>query len=120
MASGDDVQELWLPNSHMRQEATVPSTTVEALAAVRGYMVPRYIDRLPDGRRVAELHQKDISRVEDGYGCGECLAMFDHRFSNCPSCGHLLEPNRDIVDHRPDYWQPYDGRTSAEILGGNG
>ena len=110
MANGDDTQTLWLPNSHMRQEATVPSTTAAALDAVKGYMVPRYIDRLPDGRRVAELYQKDIQRVEDGYGCGECLAMFDQKFRNCPSCGHLMDIHRDIVDFQPDYWK--DGPTT--------
>lgn len=110
---------LWLPDSVMRQEATVQSTTVDALQYVQGYMVPRYIDRLPDGRRVAELYQNDIDRVADGYGCGECLAMFNRRFSECPSCGHRMDANADIVDFRPPYWDDYEGRTSAEILGGD-
>ena len=116
MASGDDYTTLWLPNSHLRQEATIPSTSLAALDAVRGYMVPQYVDRLPDGRRVAQLYRNDIQRIADGYGCAECLAKFEQRFKNCPSCGHELEPNRDIVDWNPAYWQPDKGRTSAEIL----
>ena len=108
MASGDDSQTLWLPNSYMREEATIPSTTRERLEAVRGYMVPIYVDRLPDGRRVASLDAKDLQRVADGYACGngQCLAKFDQRFKNCPSCGHELDPNKDIVDWLPDYWKP--------------
>jgi hypothetical protein len=106
VASGDDVSTLWLPRQVMRQEAEVPSTTVAALEAVKGYMIPRYVDRLPDGRRVAELRADDLRRVEDGYGCGECLANFDQRFQNCPGCGHKLDANRDIVDFLPDYWKP--------------
>lgn len=116
MASGDDYTTLWVPNSHMREEATIPSTTPAALEAVTGYMIPEYIDRLPDGRRVAQMYKRDIDRVTEGYGCGECLAKFDQRFPNCPSCGHRLDPNRDIVDWNPPYWQDYEGRTSEEIL----
>lgn len=90
----------------MRERATVPSTTVAALDAVQGYMVPRYIDTLKDGRRVAELNQQDLQRVYDGYACGECLAKFGQRFTNCPGCGHELDAGKDIVDFRPDYWLP--------------
>ena len=118
MASGDDLSTLWLPDSHMRQEATVPSVSRHTLDAVKGYMIPGYIDRLPDGRRVAQMEARDIQRIQEGYGCGECLAKFDQRFKNCPGCSHELEPNRDIVDWDPDYWQPYEGRTSEEILKG--
>lgn len=106
MASGDDSITLWLPNQVMRQEAEIPSVGLASLEAVRGYMIPRYVDRLPDGRRVAELNRHDLDRVNDGYGCGECLAKFDQRFKDCPSCGHTLDANRDIVDFRPDYWKP--------------
>lgn len=102
----------------MRQEATVPSTTLDALREVKGYFVPIYVDRYPDGRRVALLREKDVDRIADGYGCGECLAFFDRAFANCPSCGHDLSPEKDIVDFAPDYWNPDEGRTSDEILKG--
>lgn len=101
----------------MRERATVPGVDVQALlTAVKGYMIPRYIDVLPDGRRVAELRAHDLQRVADGYGCGECLAMFEKRFARCPGCSHELDVNRDIVDWSPAYWQPNVGRTSEEIL----
>lgn len=113
MPEGDT---LWLPNSTMREEATVRATSIEALMQVRGYFVPIYVDRHEDGRRVALLKEKDVGRIADGYGCGECLAFFDRAFKACPGCGHVLEPNKDIVDFSPDYWQPDEGRTSDEIL----
>lgn len=100
----------------MREEATVRSTTVDALKYVTGYIIPTYIDRLPDGRRVAGIGERDLGRVSDGYACGECLATFERRFPQCPGCGHDLDVNRDVVDWAPDYWQPYEGRTSDEIL----
>lgn len=118
MAS-DETETLWLPNAQMRERATVPGVSVESLAAVRGYMIPRYIDVLPDGRRVAELKASDLQRVSQGYACGECLAMFEKRFATCPGCSHELDSNRDIVDWNPAYWQPYEGRTSEEILRGS-
>lgn len=115
--SGEDFQTIWIPNKQVRGRAEVPSTTRAALEAVKGFLKPRYIEYMEDGRRVAELRQADLDRVQDGYACGECLAFFEQRFINCPSCGHLLDPSRDIVEHRPDYWLPYEGRTSDEILG---
>lgn len=119
--SGEDSQTIWLPNSVMRERSRVPSVRIEDLQHVRGYLKPRYIDELPDGRRVAELHERDLERVQDGYACGECLAFFDQRFLSCPGCAHLLDANSDIVQHRPAYWEPNEGRTSAEILkGGSG
>lgn len=115
MAS-DEGQRIWLPNSVMRERAKVSSTTVAALDAVRGFLKPRYVDEMPDGRRVAELHAHDLQRVIDGYACGECLAFFDQRFEKCPACGHKLDPNTDVVDWQPDYWKPSPSRTSEEIL----
>lgn len=117
MSYGDDTQTIWLPNEVMRERARVPSVNVDDLKYVRGYLIPRYVDELPDGRRVAELHSKDLKRIEDGYGCGECLAYFDRRFHDCPGCGHELDVNKDIVEFRPPYWEPTEGRTSQEILG---
>ncbi len=116
MASGDDTVTIWLPRHVMRERATVPCVSLETLKHVRGYLVPRYVEEMPDGRRVAELREKDLQRVSDGYACGECLAFFDHRFRNCPGCGHELDPNRDIVEWSPPYWQPYEGRTSEQVL----
>lgn len=106
LIDGADVPELWLPNSAMRERANVRSVDPEGLKWVTGYMVPRYTDNMPDGRRVMELKASDLSRVEDGYGCGECLATFNRRFPDCPGCGHQLDPNRDIVEWAPDYWKP--------------
>ena len=118
MASGDDFQTIWLPDSHMRERATVPSTSRAALDAVQGFMLTRYREQMEDGRWVAELRSEDLQRVADGYGCpnAHCLAYYNRRFPACPLCGHVLDVNRDIVDHSPDYWQPYEGRTSEEIL----
>lgn len=116
--SGDEY-EIWVPsNAVMRERATVRSVSVEGLAAVRGYLKPRYIDEMTDGRRVAELAARDLERVADGYACGECLAFFDQRFETCPGCGHEMDANRDIVDFHPAYWQPSPSRTSDEILAG--
>ena len=114
--SGDDYQTLWLPNSEVRERATVPSTTVAALAAVRGYLIPRYVEVMDDGRRVAELRENDLQRVADGYACGECLAYFDQRFVNCPSCVWEIHPSTDIVDYHPSHWEPSESRTSEEII----
>ena len=112
-----DEYEIWVPpNAEMRERATVPATTLDALKHVKGYLVPRYVEHMADGRRVAELTQRDLDRVNDGYACGECLAFFDYAFDNCPSCGHNLDPSKDIVDYSPGHWQPSEGRTSAEIL----
>lgn len=116
MASGDDYS-IWVPpNVVLRERATVPSINVESLKFVQGYLTPRYVEYMEDGRRVAELGSKDLERIKDGYACAECLAFFGERFQNCPGCGHLLDVNRDIVDYHPDHWQPVDGRTSDEIL----
>lgn len=102
----------------MRERSKVSSVKIEDLKHVRGYLIPRYVDELPDGRRVAELHERDLDRVRDGYACGECLAMMEQRFPSCPGCGNLMDANRDIVEFRPPYWEPYEGRTSDEILNG--
>lgn len=114
--SGEDSQTIWLPNSVMRSRSEVRSIRIEDLSHVRGYLKPRYIDEMPDGRRVAELHERDLDRVRDGYACGECLAFFGERFPSCPGCGHMLDANSDVVVWRPPYWQPTEGRTSTEVL----
>jgi len=116
MANGDDYQTLWLPRGVMRARAEVPSVTRQGLDAVEGFLKPRYVEHMEDGRRVAELSSADLRRVQDGYACGECLAFFGRRFGRCPACNHELDPNRDIVDYSPDHWQPSEGRTSEEIF----
>ncbi len=103
---GDTVPDIWLPNQHMRERARVPSTTVKDLDKVKGFLRPKYIDTLEDGRRVGGLGSKDIQRVQDGYACGKCFAFFSERSENCPCCGERLEPSRDIVEFLPDYWKP--------------
>lgn len=115
LANGDDTQTIWLPNQVMRERARVPSVSRSSLDAVLGYLVPRYVDELPDGRRVAELHAEDLRRVEDGYACGECLAYFSRRFESCPSCGHLMDVNVDIVEWAPEYWQPNEGTITTDL-----
>lgn len=118
MASGDDYQTIWLPNQHMQERASIPGTSRAALDAVQGFMRTRYREQMEDGRFVAELWPEDLQRVAEGYGCpnSHCLAYFNRRFSECPLCGHVIDVNRDIVDHSPDHWQPNEGRTSQEIL----
>lgn len=111
-----DGQTIWVPNSVMRERARVNSIKVEDLNHVKGFLIPRYIDHLPDGRRVYELKENDLRRIEDGYACAECLAFFERRFPSCPGCGHYLDANHDIVEFRPPYWEPNEGRTSEEIL----
>ena len=114
-----DDADIWVPpNATMRERATVPSVDKRRLALVKGYLVPRYVEQMPDGRRVAELNERDLGRVNDGYACGECLAYFDYRLMECPSCGHNIDPSVDIVDYSPAHWQPSEGRTSDEILNG--
>ena len=114
-----DEYEIWVPpNAEMRERATVPATTRDNLKHVQGFLIPRYIEHMPDGRRVAELNQRDLDRVNDGYACGECLAFFNHPFRDCPCCGHTLDASHDIVEYAPAHWQPYEGRTSSEILNG--
>lgn len=117
MASGDDTQTIWLPDSHMRERATIPSTSREALDAVQGFMRTRYREQREDGSWVAELYPKDLQRVSEGYGCSNahCLAYYDRRFENCPICGEPMGA-QGIVDYSPDHWQSNEGRTSDEIL----
>ncbi len=112
LSSSDDGVTIYLPNSVMRERSRVPATTVESLRKVKGYFRPRYIDVLDDGRRVGALGDKDIQRIEDGYGCGKCFAYFSERLADCPSCGERLDPNSDVVDFSPDYWKPSASRTS--------
>ncbi len=109
--TSDDGVTIWLPNREMRERAEVPATTVESLKRVKGYFRPRYIDVLPDGRRVGALGDGDIRRIKDGYGCGKCFAYFSERTPDCPSCGERLDVNQDIVDFSPDYWKPSASRT---------
>lgn len=118
MSSGDDITTLWLPGSHMRERATIPATTRASLDAVAGFMRTRYREQMEDGRFVAELYPEDFQRVRDGYGCpnAHCLAYFNRRFESCPLCGQQLADPSEIVDYSPDHWQPYEGRTSEEIL----
>ena len=103
---GEDAPILYLPNGVMRERARVPSTTVQNLNRVKGFLRPRYIDTLEDGRRVGALGTKDIERVQDGYACGKCFAFFDERTPDCPCCGDRLDPNHDVVDFLPQYWLP--------------
>ena len=118
MASGDDYQTIWLPNSVMRDRATIPATTPKNLDALQGFMKTRYREEMADGRMVAELYPEDLRRVQDGYGCpnAHCLAFFNRRFSVCPICNHDIDVNRDVVEYSPEHWQPVEGRTSDEIL----
>lgn len=116
MASGDDYQ-IWVPpNAVLRERAQVRGVSIDGLKYVLGYLKPRYIEYMDDGRRVAELHARDLDRVKDGYACGDCLAFFAERFPACPGCGHELDAQQDVVEHHPDYWDPSPGRTSDEIL----
>ncbi len=103
---GEEVPEIWTPNQVMRERARVPSTTVQNLNRVKGFLTPKYIDELEDGRRVGGLGTKDIQRVQDGYACGKCFAFFDERTPDCPCCGERLDPNQDVVSFLPDYWKP--------------
>jgi len=111
-----DGQTIWLPNSVMRERANVRSIKIEDLKHVKGFLIPRYIEEMPNGKRVYELHERDFERVKDGYACGECLAFFERRLPSCPGCGHYLDVNKDIVEWRPAYWEPNEGCTSEEIL----
>lgn len=117
MSSGDDYQTIWLPNEAMRERAQVPSTTRDALDAVQGFMRTRYREQRDDGTWVAELWPDDLQRVAEGYGCANahCLAHYNRRFQTCPLCGEPMGA-QGIVEYSPDYWQPYEGRTSGEIL----
>ena len=113
-------QTIWLPNSVMRERATVPATTRAALDAIDGFYVPIYEEEMPDGRRRSALGTRDFQRVIDGYACanGHCRALWKQRFDACPLCGHVPDLERDVVEDIPAYWKPGPSRTSEEILNG--
>lgn len=115
MSSGDDYTTIWLPNSVMRERATVTKT--RDLGDLDGFIIAKWEEEGPDGRRRNALtNRRDFQRILDGYACPDCLAKFKSRRDNCCVCPWERDMSRDIIDQVPDYWKPGPSRTSQEIL----
>jgi len=116
LASGDDYQTIWLPNTVMRERAEVPA--VRELPDRLEFIVPEYVDYLETGEpHYAITSRRDFDRVKDGYACPRCLLKFNTHRTSCPLCPWERDLSRDISDQVYDYWKPGPSRTSAEILG---
>ena len=58
------------------------------LAAVVGFLTPVYSQDLPNGRQMHAMGSRaDFDKIETGYACGGCLAVFNTFVQVCPVCG---------------------------------
>ena len=105
MASGDDYTTLWLPNSAMRERATVPGAA--KIEEIDGFIPAHYEYTRDDGRRhYALTNSRDFQRILDGYACPDCLAKFKWSRNDCPLCPWERDLTEDIIDQVPPEWLP--------------
>ena len=56
------------------------------------------------GKPIFGLSFTDFTRVEQGYGCPHCLAVFEQaRHGNCPDCHEEMRSN--AVAPLPEEWR---------------
>lgn len=71
---------------------------------VTGWMVPVFKRTDPfNGRVLNGLGPDDFQRVQAGYGCPDCLAVFKTYLAVCPACGFTRNV-ADDVEAPPADW----------------
>jgi|RhiMethySRZTD1v2_1073278.scaffolds.fasta_scaffold02703_17 hypothetical protein len=104
------------------------------LSRVIGFLVPEFTQTLPGGRTLNGVTSEGFKMIQDGYACGECLAMFDRFTLLCPACktwreigavpqqapqlwlDHIEERYADIPYEKPAVVNPFDpGSMDAAI-----
>lgn len=71
---------------------------------VVGWMVPIMKRTDPyTGDVLNGLGPEDFARVQAGYGCPKCLAMFKTYLVKCPACLYMRDVEKD-VEATPDLW----------------
>lgn len=94
---------------------------------VKGFLVPVFQEKAPDGRFLNGLDEISFAKVRAGYACADCLAEFDKYTAVCPVCGlsrdveadvkeaprlwteHLRERHLDVPAAKPDVINPFAG-----------
>lgn len=70
---------------------------------VKGFLVPEFTMKLPNGQTLNGLTERGMEMIKDGYACGECLATFDHYTVVCPICGLSRDVMADVQE-APQLW----------------
>jgi|SRR5215831_3834843 len=70
---------------------------------IKGFIVPEFSQHLPNGQRLNLVSRKELSMIQQGYACGECLAIFRHYTVTCPACGFTRDVAADI-QYAPQHW----------------
>jgi hypothetical protein len=84
---------------------------------VVGWMVPIYWQEDPiTKKRLNGLGPKDFARVMDGYGCPECLAIFNTYLPVCVVCGFRRDIQAD-VQNAPQHWVDHLNDRQGEPVG---
>jgi len=58
----------------------------KVVTRVTGFIEPVFIGVAPDGKTLNGVGPEDWQRIQEGYACGECLAMFNTFTLQCPVC----------------------------------
>jgi len=84
---------------------------------VVGWMQPIYWQEDPvTKRRLNGLGPKDFARVMAGYGCPECLAIFNTYLPVCPACQFRRDIQAD-VQNTPQHWLDHMDDLKGEAQG---
>src|SRR5436190_24317089 len=77
---------------------------------VVGFATPIFTQELTEHRDGPLLNGVSASlheRIEAGYACGHCLALFIFYMATCPVCGNVRDLSRDIQGSPPPLWQQH-------------
>ena len=82
-----------------------PTKKIDELNTLtEGFMVPIMKRTDPfTGATLNGLGPDDFLRVQQGYGCPQCLAKFKTYLATCPACGFVRDVESDF-QQTPDLW----------------
>lgn len=72
------------------------------VAQVKGFIEPIFVGVAEDGRTLNGIGPEDWRMIQEGYACGECLAIFATYTITCPVCKNQRDVLADIPP--PQLW----------------
>lgn len=84
------------------------------LRCVTGFMTPAMVENTGHGMLNGFSDPKDVHRIEAGYGCGNCCAIFDRFMLDCPICHQATHVTRQR-ESAPQEWLDHVKTRHADV-----